>query len=1025
LSAASTSTRVPTTIETRVRVEFVNPFFKALGWDVTNVKGHASAYRDVIHEDRLKVGEATKAPDYSFRIGGTRKFFVETKKPSKDLKTDPRPAFQLRRYAYSAGLPVSILTDFEEFVVYDCHKKPALKDKPSVARVGYYTYRDYIAKWDEISGVFAKESIQQGAFDKYADGVKGKRGTSEIDKDFLEDLDGWRMALARNFALRNARLTERELNFAVQMTIDRLIFLRMCEARGVELYGQLQSLIGGNQIYPRLIQIFRNADSRYNSGLFHFTEERGQSSPPDTVTPELILDDKVLKGIIENTYYPACPYEFSILPVEVLGNAYEQFLGKVIRLTPGHRAKVEEKPEVRKAGGVYYTARYIVDYIVEQTVGRMIAGKTPKQVAALRILDPACGSGSFLLGAYECLLDWHLEWYTSEHKRSKKLPTVPPEKGKRKRKSDPPAILKVGDDEWALSIAEKRRILLNNIHGVDIDSQAVEVTKLSLLLKVLESESGESLKGQQTQFLRRERVLPNLSQNIKCGNSLIGPDYFASQLMPDEEEIRRINPFDWPTEFPEAMQAGGFDCVIGNPPYVRSINLKESDPALWESYRSRYRVASAREWDIYLVFVERAISLLGADGKLGYILPNKFLNSLVGENLRAILSDGRHLEKLVHFGAFQIFSGVTTYTCLLFLDRDGKDEAKVARYTGPLGKSGAICALPEEAPSSWTISEIPSSKLTGGVWEFVGVVVEKIRQWPTLKTIAQVFQGTGTRADKVYAVEYRGQEGTLTRVYSRETEEEHLLENTFLRPVLRGRSIGRYGIADRGLLLIVPYRIVDGRSILVSEHELDELAPRTLEYLCECKSRLDKREKGRFKGKGWYQYGRPQNMAKCELPTKIVLPDVANRGACYLDPDATWLLDTAYAVILRPGVRLDLRFVLAILNSPLLTHFLKETGTALRGGYFRMKTAYLNPFPIRTIDFDDAEDVARHDKLVALVERMLTLHKKLPAARLPRDKQLYERQIAATDSEIDRLVYELYNLTPEEIRIVEDATGGG
>ena len=267
--------------ETLIRVEFVNPFWKALGWDVDNEAGYAMAYRDVIHEDEIKIGSATKAPDYSFRIGGTRKFFLETKKPAVNLKNDPAPAFQLRRYAYSANLPISVLTDFEEFIVYECRKKPVVTDKPAVGRVMYFTFREYVEQWDKISTIFSKPAVLKGDFDKFARGTEGKRGTDEINKDFLADLDQWRMALARTIALRNQELNARQINYAVQLTIDRLIFLRMCEDRGIENYGQLLALLNGTQIYPRLVQIYYRADERFNSGLFHFTEEKQALSPPD------------------------------------------------------------------------------------------------------------------------------------------------------------------------------------------------------------------------------------------------------------------------------------------------------------------------------------------------------------------------------------------------------------------------------------------------------------------------------------------------------------------------------------------------------------------------------------------------------------------------------------------------------------------------------------------------------------------------------------------------------------------------
>jgi predicted type IV restriction endonuclease len=333
--------------ETQVRQEFINPFFKALGWDVDNEQGYAEAYKDVVHEDAIKVGRATKAPDYSFRVGGTRKFFLEAKKPSINIKADVHPAYQLRRYAWSSKLPLSILTDFEEFAVYDCRVKPVKTDKPATARTLYLTYQDYAEQWDDLAAIFSREAILKGSFDKYVESHKAKRGTAEVDDAFLSEIERWRDMLARNLALRNPALSQRELNYAVQLTIDRLIFLRIGEDRGLEPYGRLRDLQRGGNIYQHLLTLFRQADDRYNSGLFHFQAGAGRPETPDQLTPGLALDDRVLKDMLQNLYYPDSPYEFSVLPADILGQVYEQFLGKVIRLTPAHRAVVEDKPEVK------------------------------------------------------------------------------------------------------------------------------------------------------------------------------------------------------------------------------------------------------------------------------------------------------------------------------------------------------------------------------------------------------------------------------------------------------------------------------------------------------------------------------------------------------------------------------------------------------------------------------------------------------------------------------------------------------
>ncbi len=619
--------------ETQLRREFLDPFFEALDWDVNNKQGYAEAYKDVIHEDAIRVGGVTKAPDYCFRIGGTRKFFIEAKKPSIRIKEDIDSAFQLRRYAWSAKLPLSILTNFEELAVYDCRIKPDKADKASTARLLYFTYQDYVRHWEEIASIFSHEAVLKGSFDKYAEAGKGKKGTAEVDTAFLKEIESWRELLARNLALRNTGLTQRELNFSVQRIIDRIIFLRICEDRGIEDYNRLLSLVNGANVYRRLDHFFRLADERYNSGLFHFSLEKGRNEEPDRLTPTLIIDDAPLKQIIKDLYYPDSPYEFSVLPADILGQVYEQFLGKVIRLTTGHRAVVEDKPEVKKAGGVYYTPTYIVDYIVKNTVGKLVTGKSPKQAAQIRILDPACGSGSFLINAYQYLLDWHLEWYQKNT----------PQKWATGRS---PVLSRGNKGEWKLTTTERKRILLNNIFGVDIDSQAVEVTKLSLLLKVLEGENEQTLSRQLKLF--RERALPDLGNNIKCGNSLIGPDFSHGQQLSllNEEEVYRINAFDWKTEFPEAMKSGGFDAVVGNPPYVfgrdwKALNIGND---VKEYLRNHYK-SSPYQLDMFSIFMEKVSQLCKLSGWVGQIVPNVWLtNTYSDKHTKVYFRTGKNIR---------------------------------------------------------------------------------------------------------------------------------------------------------------------------------------------------------------------------------------------------------------------------------------------------------------------------------------------------------------------------------------------
>ena len=278
--------------ETQVRRDFIDPLFGLLGWDIDNKNGYAEDYRDVIHEDSIKVNGVTKAPDYCFRVGGTRKFFLEAKRPSVHIKENLAASFQLRRYGWSARLPISILTDFEEFAVYDTRVRPYKSDNVATARVEYIYFKDYVKKWNKISSTFSKDAVLKGSFDKFVKSTKAKKGTAQVDSSFLAEIETWRDALARNLMLRNPGLTTRQLNYSVQAVIDRIIFLRMCEDRSIEPYGRLRDLLSSANIYPRLCKQFEEADDRYNSGLFHFKEERGRPTPVDDLTLSLKIDDK-------------------------------------------------------------------------------------------------------------------------------------------------------------------------------------------------------------------------------------------------------------------------------------------------------------------------------------------------------------------------------------------------------------------------------------------------------------------------------------------------------------------------------------------------------------------------------------------------------------------------------------------------------------------------------------------------------------------------------------------------------------
>ena len=978
--------------EAHIRQSLIDPLFEALGWDVRNTAMTAPQYREVIPEDSLDVEGQQKAPDYTFRVGSLPKFYAEAKKCGVNIGTDSAPAFQLRRYGWSAKLALSLLTDFEELSIYDCTTRPRPSDKASHARIQYFRYEEYPDRWSDLWNVFSREAVWSGAFDQYA-ASKRKRGTSEVDVEFLKEMEDWRLALAGNIALRNKRLSLDDLNAAVQLTIDRVVFLRMAEDRGLEPYEQLLKLCERPDIYARFIHdLSRRADQKYNSGLFHFHRESGVSENPDEITPNLKVDDKILRPILESLYFThGSPYHFGVMPVEILGTVYERFLGKVIRLTAGHQAKIEEKPEVRKAHGVYYTPAYIVEYIVKQTVARQIEGRSPTQLAgskekpAFRVLDMACGSGSFLLGAYQRLLEHCLNWYV-DHK---------PEIAKKAVYKDP------RDKHWRLTIEEKKRILTTHVFGVDIDPQAVEVTKLSLLLKVLEGETDQSFSLSQLAF--GDRALPNLADNIKNGNSLIGSEYFAGKLFADPEEIKRVKPFDWKQGFPDAMRAGGFDCIIGNPPYVRQESLSQFKDYFETHYESFDGVA-----DLYVYFMEKGVRLLRDGGYYSIIVSSSFLRTTFAAPLRAFLKKAAAIVRIVDFGGLAVFENAKdTYVCIPLLSKRPHLKRVESAQVASLDFENLDAYV---APKLYTI---PNHRLTPDAWSLKSDAEANV-----FEKIMRVGQPLGDFVDRRF---FRGVTTGLNDAFVIDNKARKLLiakdkrSAQLIKPLLGGEDIRRWIFHRRDAWLIFAMRGID----IDAYPAIREYLARWKAELTPKKSPSDKigRKPGNYK---WYEIQDDVAYYQTFESPKIIFPDIAKGPRFCLDTEGNYLANTAYCLGSADN------YLLGILNSRLFWFAISNISIpfGVRAGEYRYRLIYqyMEKIPIRVIDFAESSQKARHKKIVALVDSMIQLQKQLMTAKSAPQKGILQHQIDATDAEIDRLVYELYGLTAEEIALVENST---
>jgi hypothetical protein len=1017
--------------EAQARVDFITPFFKALGWDVENEAGLPHHQREVVVEK----GEAETEgrPDYNFRLGGQTKFFVEAKAPSEPLDS-ARHILQAKGYAWNTKqVFFVILTDFEEFRFYDASIKPDER-KPDEGLLLTLKYTDYLKNVEKL-WEFSKDRVAAGSLDAMLPrDRRTQRLRIPVDEAFLDEMTGWREDLARNVFKNNPDLTAKQLNEVVQRLLDRIVFIRIAEDRRIIEKNQLREAVeewearGGKfHLFDWLNDLFHRINEDFNGEIFkpHLSES-------------IKIDSDVLARIIERLYPPQSPYRFDVIGVELLGSICERYLGKTIRPT-AKTVRVEEKPEVRKAGGVYYTPKYIVDYIVKNTVGKVLEGKTPKQIEKIRILDPACGSGSFLIGAFQYLIDYHVRYLTAHPKEAHIHPLFPD----LIRDGNPSA------DGPRLSVRLKARILRHNLFGVDIDPQAVEITMMSLYLKALE--------GEKSQLPPKQSLLPELKYNIICGNSLIGPDIYDQGTLFADDERDRINAFDWyalppavaplyerrPLKdnekpavidrrysdasdilgFGRIMKQGGFDCVIGNPPYVRQ-EMIGAFKAYFQSHYASYQGTA----DLYVFFIEKGIRLLRENGLFGFIVANKWMRADYGDRLRKWLMK-RRLVEVIDFGDLPVFSKATIYPCILVVQNalpknsflvtrvETLDFADLADYVG--SKSFSV--------------EHSGRGETG--WSFLGdrqrTLLERLRAASlTLREHVggNVYYGIKTGFNKAFVID----RSTRRRLITESPNSSELI-----RPFLVGKDIKRYQPPQAKRYVLFTRRGVD-------IHEY----PAIHAYLHRFKDRLMPRPKswhgGRWRGRkpGPYHWYEIQDTVayyrEFEKP-KIIWPGISAEVTAFaLDERGHYGNDNTQMIVSND------KYLLGILNSCLARFFLLSVCDKVQGGFYRLKITYVEQLPIRPINFSDRADKARHDKMVALVQRMLELNKRWGGSRTAQGASRrapaavaamspspsvggedaaatdLDRDIAATDEQIDNLVYELYGITEEEQKIIEN-----
>ena len=955
--------------ETSLRVEFLDPLFCILGWDVNNEAGHSIYTREVIHEANVTVDDedsahANKKPDYAFRLGGETKFFLEAKKPSVNIVERREPAFQARRYGWNGNHAIAVLSNFEDLSIYDCGYRPTDDQGASFARIACYHFDELVEHFDEIYSLLSKEAVANGSLDN----VDAREQAVKVPFDdlFLGQISSWRGDIALD-VYNHYKVSEQDrLNQFTQTLLNRIIFLRVCEDRSFEDEEELLRIAS----FEELREVFAAADAKYDSGLFNYLDDAPWK-----------VSDYLLISIFQDLYYPESSYDFNVVQPHVIGHIYEEFLSERVYIEDG-RVRFESTPEAVESNGVVPTPKDITDAIVANTLREV---SYPCKVA-----DVCCGSGNFLLSSYEYLVSKELTRVISEGDASVELIERPS-----------------GLD---LPFWRKRQILTEAIYGVDINPLAVEVAQLSLVLRLLEGCSGEELDAFRSNT--GCKLLPNLSDNIKCGNSLVGYSYFDfdPSATNNIDSLRAVRPFDWASEFP----FGGFDAIVGNPPYIRVQNLARYIPQEYEFYRSRHcdlKIASAQLLDKYMLFVERGLSLLSASGRLGMIIPNKFMTIATGKQLRGLLTSRYHVSRIVDFGTLQVFPGRSTYTCILIATPEDVSDftrlqvASISDFVGSPTEGGATYPSTDLTREAWSF---PPEALS----EHLAKIADKCTK---LSDMANVFVGLQTSNDAAYIIEPTAE---TDGVYSFEDMNGHhsKVEKALCRPCLLDVSFEPYGTPMPNKQIIFPYYFSCGRAKLIPFDRLQVEYPNACEYLLSIKEKLESRAfSNRSRGDDWYRFGRSQSLGKFSGSPHLIWP-VLSLGPKYVNDQSGKVMFTGggngpyYGMELKEETPEAIEYVQAALSYWLTEALVRSKTSVFRGDYYAHGKQFVTELPIRRIDFSNNADVALHARIVATVRTLNDLVSKRASSSSKSDAELYTRSIAAAERNLKSDMDMLYGV---------------
>ncbi len=916
--------------ETEVRTEFIDPLFGMLGWDMNNSLGVSNSMKDVVREESQASESSTKRPDYTFRIAAQRRFFVEAKKPSVDIQTNRESAVQVRSYGWTAGLPISILTNFKSIRVYDTTFAPHSGDGVDVALLFEINYLDIPQRFNELHEIFSREAVADGSIEKKFNSLVDR--SIPLNRLFLNKFNEWRLAISKDLHNRYPGIRVSELNDISQKIINRFLFVRMCEDRGIEGHQTLGSAVRTKN-FVDVRNLFIRLDKRYNTGLFN--------SAADLLQTNYMIGSDVLSSIVDELYFPQAPYSFSVLDADFLGQVYELFLEKRVEIDADEGVVLRSKPAYQ-GREIATTPQPLVDEVVRRTIrGRLRERpETFAELKALRLLDVAVGSGRFLLRSFDELVDNAIQIIMSTGGVGDVYQRA------------------IGD--YRLSFPLKCEILKSCLYGIDVDYNAVEVARFRLLIKLLEDESSHTLPG-------GSKILPDIDGNILWGNSVVGVDFVAendaikSSVMPTDPVAHGF-PHQW-------------DVIVGNPPYVKTEDMNKISPHELKYFKKKYRSAY-KQFDKYFVFIEKYLAMAKSDCWLGFVVPNKWITLESGKNLRSILSDSGSISDIVDFGNELLFDGKSTYVCILILSSKNGDEFSYRRVESypdwiaspsDRGRTLPKSLLSRPLGSPWIL---PADDAEATVLEVLSE-----RSVP-MSEVADVLNGIQTSADSVFAIKDGVVEGDRVRFEknSRSWEIELAITKPYLMDSTKG--VRSYQEVRGDAAIIFPYWYNEkGEAVLYTIEEIKEKFGLTWRYFCHFEERLRERSVSpEPKGGEFYAYGRHQALGSAFLPNKIIY-SVNQLGDKYgIDNIGVGFASggTAGEVsISNPASGYTVEFLLALLHQPVIEFYLRKRGSAFRGGYYSRGTAVMNDCPVPNLSMGGVSHQAIVDSVTQQVRQII------------------------------------------------------